>query len=453
MTVPAQPSPIPAGENEFIFPASLVQRRIWYAEKAQPGGNFYVIWWAIRSLTPFDLVISEKVINEIVSRHEALRTCFTESGGEPQQLVRERLNVKIARIDLSALSPAEASARVDQLTHDFSGPFDLSQAPLFRAMLVYMPAECCLFLAMHHTIFDGWSRFIFYEEAAVLYDAFRNERPSPLPEPLIQYADYTVWKKDQLQNSPTLKGQLEYWKKQLEGFAKVELPTDYPRTGIPNSRAKKLDISVDNHLLAKLKELGQRESATIFMVLLAGFQVLLFRETGQSDISVATTLAGRNRPETRAIIGCFINTLLLRVRMSAASTFLETLGQVRKAALGAYENQDVPFEAVLDALIPGRDPLEEPPYRIGFSMHNLPPLRTGQEAADLQILEFDNHIAKVDLSIALKEHDKGIVGAAKYNQEIFEESTVTALFRRFKSLLESAAEVPHQRIMDLKLGD
>lgn len=442
-----------SGGDYFVFPVSFAQRRIWFAEKLQPCGSFFNVACGFRGSPAFDHGMMERVFNEIVNRHESLRTRFAESDGEPQQIIERELQVRIPVADLSALSEERAQVEADRLIHESCvTPFDISHIPLCRALLVRLPGDAMLLLlVMHHIIFDGWSQGIFLEEAAVLHDAFKNGFPSPLPQLPVQYADYTIWKREQL-SSAKLKGQLEYWKAQLAGIKSVQIPGGRPRTAMVSGPAGFVDFFLDADLRASLKVLGQRESATLFMVLLAGFQSLLFRTTGQFDISVASTVAGRNRPETRGLIGCFTNTLVLRNQFFDNPTFLQILQQARKTTIEAYDNQDVPFEVVADAIQPNRDPGDVPLYRVGFVMHNLPTPRLQMKGTHLEYLAFDSDIARVDLSVALSEDENGVRGKAKYHKDVFEESAITTLFRRFDSLLRSGADDPHEYVSRLALG-
>lgn len=445
-------APNPAASNHFVFPVSFAQRRIWFAEKLRTCKNFFNIAYGFEGSPAFDHGVMERVFNEIVNRHESLRTRFAESDGEPQQIIERELRVRIPVADLSALSEEQVQVETGRLIHESCvTSFDISRIPLCRALLVRLPGDAMLLLlVMHHIIFDGWSQRIFLEEAAVLYDAFKKALPSPLPQLPVQYADYTIWQREQL-SSAKLKRQLEYWKAQLAGIKSVQMPCDRPRTAIGSGPAGIVEFFLDADLRTSLQVLGQRESATLFMVLLAGFQSLLFRTTGQFDISVASTVAGRNRPEILGLIGCFTNTLVLRNRFSDNPTFLQILQQARRTTIEAYDNQDVPFEIVADAIQPNRDPGEVSLYQVGFVMHNLPTPQLQMAGTHLEYLAFDNDIARVDLSVALAEDENGVRGNAKYNRDVFDESTIKMLFRRFDSLLRSGADDPHEHVSRLGL--
>lgn len=439
-------------DDSFVLPASFAQRRIWLAEKLHSCGNFYNIGWGLRGQAPLDHAVMEKVFNEMVRRHESLRTHFVETGGEPQQAIDRELEVHIPVADLSSFSEDRARSEADALIRANCGtPFDLSGTTLCRALLVRMPMEYKLLLfCMHHAVFDGWSQEIFLREAAVLQNAFAHGRPSPL-EPLhIQYADYTIWQREQL-GSARLKGQLEYWKKQLGSIQPVRLPGDRSRNMIGCSPAGIVRFSFGRDLCTKLKEIGQSESATLFMVLLAVWQTLLFRITGQFDISVGSTVAGRNRPEIKGLIGCFTNNLILRSNFSDHPTFLQMLRQVRRTTIDAYENQDVPFEIVADALAPDRDQGSVPLYHIGFVMHNLPNTRLQMDGADLEYMGFDNDLARVDLHIAMAGNEQGISGNAKYSRAVFDEVTIKTLFCQFETLLRSVIERPNEYVSRLRI--
>ena len=454
-TTPAADHPAEMEGNPFVLPVSFAQRRMWLAEELHPCGYFYNIVWGLKGRAPFDHAVIEGVFNEIVKRHESLRTYFVEAeDGEPRQVIERELEMRIPVADLSNFHEDRARSEADSLIRAHcTTPFDIGRTPLCRALLVRMPGNHkVLLLAAHHAIFDGWSQDLFLQEAATLQHAFTHGLPSPL-EPLhVQYADYTMWQREQL-GSPRLKKQLEYWKRQLAGIQPARLPGDRPANIIGSSPAGVMGFAVDRDLCTRLKEIAQNESATLFMVVLAAFQTLLFRITGQSDISVGSTVAGRNRPEIKGLIGCFTNNLLLRNKFSGHPTFLQVLRQTRKNTIDAYDNQDVPFEVVADALVPDRDQGGVPLYHIGFVMHNLPNTRLQTGGADLEYLAFDNDIARVDLHIAMVEKEEGIAGNAKYSKAVFDEITVQTLFRQFETLLRSAVEHPNEDVSRLRIEE
>ncbi|HEX8349346.1 MAG TPA: condensation domain-containing protein, partial [Hymenobacter sp.] len=342
-------------EGELLL--SFAQARLWFLEQLEPGSGAYNIPAAVRLTGSLDVATLEQSLNEIVQRHEALRTTFRMVSGETIQVIAPVKALTLQLVDLRDLPEATQEASVERLaTESAQQPFDLAIGPLLRAKLLHLnEAEHVLLLTMHHIVSDGWSMGVMIRELAALYEAFSTGKPSPLPQLPIQYADFAHWQRQWLQGE-VLAAQLSYWQQQLAGAQTVlELPTDRPRPTVQTFRGATQFLALPEPLSQKLKSLSQRSGVTLFMTILAAFQTLLYRYTGQEDICIGSPIANRNRSETEGLIGFFVNTLVLRTDMSENPSFQELLGRVREVALGAYAHQDLPFEQLVEALQPERN--------------------------------------------------------------------------------------------------
>ena len=348
------------------FPLSLSQQRLWFLDQLEPGTPFYNIPIAVRLDGDLDTAALWRSVNEIIRRHESLRTTFLPQDGAAAQVIAPSLTLPIPTVDLSAL--AEPGRETPPLTDEAARqPFDLSRGPLLRVMLLKLgERDHVLLLTMHHIISDGWSINIFVHEMAALYGAFSSGRPSPLPELPIQYADFACWQREAMKGE-RLQSRIEFWKRKLGGdLPLLQLSTDRPRPAVQTYRGAGLSRSLPGEIGEDLKALALQEGATLFMVLLAAFQVLLYRYTGQEDLCVGTPVANRDRAELEGLIGFFVNTLALRTDLGGEPTFRELLRRVREETLAAYEHQDLPFEMVVEAVRPERDTSYNPLFQAMF---------------------------------------------------------------------------------------
>ncbi|HEV7376170.1 MAG TPA: condensation domain-containing protein, partial [Pyrinomonadaceae bacterium] len=341
----------------FVFPLSFAQQRLWFLDQLEPGSSFYNIFDTLSFDEPTDVPALEQSLNEVVRRHEVLRTTFANVRGKPVQVIAESLKLPLPVVDLRRLSEEEREAETNRLSsEEYERPFELSRGPLVRGKLLRLSTqESVLLLTMHHIVSDGWSLGILSRELRSLYEAYSTGRPSLLPDLPIQYADFTVWQRDWLQGE-VLAAQLDYWEKQLAGAPSVmKLPTDRARPSVQNfQQGANQWLKLSKPLAESLKALSQREGVTLFMTLLAAFNLLLHRYTHQSDIVLGSPIAGRNRAETEGLIGFFVNTLVMRTDLSGDPGFRELLGRVKEVALGAYAHQDLPFEKLVEAISPER---------------------------------------------------------------------------------------------------
>jgi hypothetical protein len=334
-----------AERTSNVLPVSFAQRRLWFLDHLEPGNLAYIVPGAFRFDGPLDVDAFSASVNEVIRRHEILRTSFTDIEGEAMQVIEEPQPLAIPLIDLSNFPASERACEVQRLTEAEAGlAFDLERAPLLRVTLLRLGAEeHIVLLTMHHIISDGWSMSVLLQEVAVLYEAFAQGQKSSLPELPIQYADYAMWQRDHLAGG-VLEAQLAYWKEQLQEAPPVlELPTDRPRPPVRSSRGACISFAVPGKVAAGLRSLGHGEGATLFMTLLAAFKVLLYRYTGQSHIVVGTSVAGRNRKELEGLIGFLVNALVLHTELAGSLSFREVLRRVKETAHGAYAHQDVPF--------------------------------------------------------------------------------------------------------------
>ena len=433
-------------------PLTFAQQRLWFLAQLQPGSTAYNMNVAGRLTGPLDLEALEGSLNEVVRRHEALRTSFAASDGKPIQVIAPQLHLTVQVVDNTTiaedLQAAEIERRAIEQAHR---PFDLREAPLLRmSLLRFAEEDHVLLFTIHHIISDAWSLNLLAVEMAKLYEAFRHGNSSPLPPLPLQYADFAVWQREVLQGE-LLEAELNYWRQQLADASFVlDLPTDRPRLAVQNSRGATQSFLLDESLTEALVELSQRENVTLFMTLLAAFQVLLYRYTGQADIIVGTPIAGRNQTETENLIGFFADTLVMRTRISSDLTFRELLHRVREVALGAYSHQDLPFEKLVEALQPERDPGRNPVFQVLFSLRNTPVQRLQLPGLVSTPLKLNIPKARFDLALDLHETASGIAGVCEYNADLFDAATITGLLSHYRTLLEGLVN-PEERISHLPL--
>lgn len=439
--------------RENNCPLSFAQERLWFLDQLEPGSAFYNVPAAVRLEGDLDVGALERSINEIVRRHDVLRTTFPVIGGDPVQAISPAAPLEFPLIDLRAISRGAREIEARRLAvEEARRPFDLAAGMLVRAQLLLLDARDHLLLfTLHHIVSDGWSTGLFMNEVAALYKAYIEGLPSPLPELPIQYADYAVWQREKLQGE-ALDSQAEYWKKQLGGRLSVlDLPSDRPRPALQTYAGATHAFDLPFHLSNAIRSLGQQQGATPFMTLLAAFKVLLHRYTRQRDVIVGTPIAGRSRPQLENLIGFFANTLVLRTDLSGDPTFNALLNRTREVALAAYANADLPFEKLVEILQPERDLSRTPLFQVMFAMQNAP--RTSFELPGLTLssLEVDSSTAKFDLSLDMWDEPDGFKGLFEYNTDLFDAATVARMVIHFEALLEGVAEQPDRPISALSL--
>jgi amino acid adenylation domain-containing protein len=447
-------------------PLSFAQQRLWLIDQLDPGTPAYNVPAAVRMTGDLSIPLLERIFAEVVARHEALRTTFASDEGRPVQVIapfsgslatasRPWLPPRLPVTDLSGLPESELEARAALLAREESlCPFDLRRGPLLRLRLVRLAErEHLLLLTMHHIVSDGWSMGVLLREVAALYEAFSHGRPSPLPDLPLQYAEFAVWQREWLRGE-ILEAQLSYWKGQLAGAPRLlELPTDRPRPPVQTFHGASRTITLPAALSEAVHGLCRREGATPFMVLMAAWAVLLGRHAGQEDVLLGTPIAGRNHREIEELIGFFVNTLVLRVEWTAGSGgapgFDELLGRVRRTALDAFSNQDLPFERLVEELVTEREMAHPPLFQVLFALQNAPIGPLTIPGLSLAPVSLESGTAKFDLTLTLGEGPSGFSGGLEYNTDLFEAATVDRLLARFLALLEAAAGAPEVPVADL----
>ncbi|MCT7979016.1 non-ribosomal peptide synthetase [Laspinema olomoucense] len=436
----------------FVFPASFAQQRLWFLNQLAPNNPFYNVSAAIHLTGYLNLSALEESFNEIVRRHEILRTTFTLLEGQVVQVISPELTLAIQAIALQHLPPVEQDREAQRLaTLAAEEPFNLTTGPLLRiSVLQRSEIDSILLLNFHHIVADGWSIGILLEELGTLYTAFAYHQPSPLQPLPLQYADFTEWQQQWLQGE-FLETQLSYWQQQLQHLSPLNLPSDRPRPPIPSYRGGKQKFALPPTLTASIKRLSQQTETTLFMTLLAAFKTLLYRYTGQTDIAVGSPIANRNRQEIEGLIGFFVNSLVLRTDLSENPTFLELLTQVKSVAFAAYTHQDLPFEKLVEKLHPQRDLSQNPLFQVSFSLQNTPINALELPGLTLSLLDWDMGTAKLDLEFNLWEEADQIQGQVIYSTDLFESETITRWMGHFQTLLSAIVTDPKQKISDLQI--
>ena len=449
--IPAAESQHSGGEEVFVFPLSFAQERLWFMDQLLPGNRLFNLNTALRLRTALEVDALERSINEIVRRHETLRTRFTVIDFQPVQVVVPSLRLKVPLVDLSGLPPAERECEATRLANEEAHrPFDLTKSPLLRVSLLRLGREDhVLLVTMHHIVSDGWSMGIFWNELSAIWSAFARGRPSPLPELPLQYADFALWQREWLQGA-VLEEQLLFWKKNLAGAPVTELPHDYVRPSVQSFSGATHVFTLPNEVSAGLEQLCKREGATLFMILLAAFQTLLHRYTGEEDIVVGSYIAGRNRAEVEGLIGFFLNSLVMRVDTSGGPTFREMIARVRAGTLKAYAHQDMPFAKLVEKLQPERDLSRNPLFQVMFQLLNVPTLSRFQSGAKPELLSTQQRTAVFDLSCMLSQTPDGLTGHFEYNTDLFRPETIERLANHYQRLLASAVAAPDTQISRLE---
>ncbi|NEQ48307.1 MAG: SDR family NAD(P)-dependent oxidoreductase [Leptolyngbya sp. SIOISBB] len=459
---PASISPIPQQQRvrEQInhLPLSFAQQRLWFTDQLAPGNPIYNIPAAIRLVGNLNDTALSQTLEAIGQRHEVLRTSFTVADGQPMQVIHPASTFTLNAINFNDItrdvSPSDRASKLNAvMLADAQRPFDLSQEPLWRVTLIQLSAtEQILLLVMHHIIADAWSIGVLLKEVATLYAAFAAGQPSPLAALPIQYADYAIWQRHQLQGQ-RLDDLLAYWQRQLANLPTLKLPT------LPASTSRSLhstpqgaihSFTIPPTVLQQLQTLSQQVNVTLFMTLLATFQILLYRQTQQADIVVGTDVANRDRVETESLLGFFINLLVLRTDLSGNPRFRELLDRVRQTTLSAYAHQDLPFAKLVETLHPERHLHQTPLFQVLFVLQNapMPPLQL--PGLRLEPVSIDTEVARFDLALFLTETEDGLLATWRYNRDRFSTAEIEQWSGQFETLLNSATANPDARIQSLE---
>ncbi|MEG3973100.1 amino acid adenylation domain-containing protein [Microcoleus sp. herbarium8] len=445
---------IPRRSSTDPAPLSFPQQRLWLLQQIDRINPSYNEHAAIQLKGLLNVPALERSLNEIVQRHESLRTTFKMMEGQPVQIISPSLTLKLPTVNLSDDLPlSEQKNQIQRIAIEQSQSlFDLAQGPLLRWTLLQIgQQDYVLLVTMHHIICDGWSYGVMMRELAALYEAFSNSKSSPLSELPIQYADFASWQQQSLKGEG-LETQIAYWKQKLGNTPPVlQLPADYPRPAAQTFRGTRKTFSLTAELTKALKALSQKEDATFFMTLLAAFKILLYRYTGIEDIAIGSPIANRNHTEIEQLIGCFVNTLVLRTDLSGSPTFRELLSRVRQVCVGAYAHCDVPFEKLVETLQPQRSLSYTPLFQVMFTLQNTPMSALELSGLTVSSLESNNGTAKFDLSLYIEERGEESIVTIEYNTDLFETATITRTSEHFQQLLAGIVANPDRRVNELPL--
>ncbi len=438
-------------ENPHDYPLSAGQRRMWFLNQLEQGVH-YNENFNLRLKGAVDIAILERTLQEILRRHEAMRSSFVVRDGQPVQRIVPTEPIRLPVIDLRAIPELDRHGEAVRLAvEEARRPFDFAKGPLWRfTLLLLAEDDCILLITAHHIATDGWSFGVFLKEFRLLYEAFRAAEPSPLSDPVIQYADYAAWQTEWL-NSEAAHQQLSYWTHHLSGAPPfLELPADRPRPSIQTFRGARHQLTLSKPLTAALRDLSQHQGVTLFMTLLAVFQALISRHTARDDIIVGTPIANRTLPEIEGLIGYFVNTLVLRSDLSEDPTFVDLLQQVRQTTLGAFQNQDLPFEKLVDALRPQRTQSYTPLFQVLFVLQNLKP-KWELPQLSLSPFRIDSGTAKFDLALFLVEGADDLAGWIEYATDLFDAARIERMAGHFLAMLEGIVSNPNERLSRLPL--
>lgn len=448
---------IPPALKEDPLPLSFAQESLWFFDKLQPGSPAYNMSSAYSISGDINITALEMALRKLVQRHEVLRTTFPLLDGQPIQEISQNIEFEIHFEDFSHLPEEEQVNATRRLFgEEANTSFQLAEGPLWTVTMVRQSeTDWVLLFVIHHILADGWSLEIFLRELISLYRLSLVNSPSSLPQPSLQYGDFSRW---QRQNSvqESWEPQINYWKKQLSGCPMfLDLPTDRPRPSEQNFKGGRVPFTLSNELTTSLNDMSRGEQATTFMTLLAAFQTLLFRYSGQEEFLIGVPVAGRNNEEVRSTIGLFVNTMVLRADLSSSPSFAELLAQVRRTALEAFANQDVPFEQVVKELHPERTLSHNPLFQVMFAYHNF---SRGEEAVLEEIpglhiapMQIEQHTAKFDLTVFFEEFDDQLEGAIEYRSDLFEEGTIRRMVGHFEVLLQGIVANPRQPVHSIPL--
>jgi amino acid adenylation domain-containing protein/non-ribosomal peptide synthase protein (TIGR01720 family) len=441
--------PVP---DDADLPLSFAQQRFWFSHEFAPDAVEYNICHGVRLRGELDVEALTAACRGLVARHEPLRTMFTAVDGRPTAVIMSEVDLPVAAADLLELEEGERAEGLDRLLRqEANRPFDLRRGPLFRMLLVRQDIhDHVLVLSMHHAVIDGWSMGVLADELGALYRAARRHRDAGLTPLPVRYHDFAVWQR-RVFTDDALDGQLRYWRDRLDDLAPLELPTDRPRPAVKTTAGAAHRFAVPDEITAGLRQLGRRTGATLFMVLVAACQVLLARYSRQRDVAVGTAVSGRNRPELEGLIGCFINTLVLRSDVAADLSFADFLGQVRETVLGAFAHQDVPFERLVDELCPDRDPSRTPLAQVIVALHNAPMGPIALDGLDCAEIELPKVSAIFDLDIEFTQSAGALTAVIEYNTDLFDAATVERLAGHLLVLLDGVLADPTRPLSDLPL--
>jgi amino acid adenylation domain-containing protein len=440
--------PVPRQGN---LPLSFAQQRHWFLQQLDPKSSLYNLRNTVRLQGHIDITTLKRTLQEIISRHEVLRTSFPVTSGGPVQTISPSLGFQVPMIDLRDLPEEARRARANRLVEEErERPFDLERAPLLRVLLLRLADdEHLAVMTLHHIIADGWSMGVLVNELAALYRAFAQGRPSPLQPLAVQYADFSQWQREWLRGE-AMEAHLDYWRHQLAGApASLRLPYDFPRPAVPSLRSRRLPFDIPEPVTEGLKSLARETGTTLFQLLLATFQILLHGLSGQTEIVVGTPIANRNRLETEGLIGCFINALALRGDLGGDPSFLALLAKIRTMVLEAHTHEDLPFDRLVEELNPARGEGQAPFFQVVFS-YVLPRQPLAVPGLTITRVEIENELeAKYDLILLVWPAEGGLAGALTYSTDLFRPATIARMTVRFEALLRGVVARPGATLREL----
>jgi hypothetical protein len=441
------------GAGTKLGPVSFAQQQLWLVDRLAPGDFAYNLFRAWRLSGPLDAAVLRRSLDALVERHEVLRTTYAAVGGQPVQVIAPASPSTWPLVDLGSLPSPEREAEARRLAlEEAERPFDLERGGPLRATLLRLGAEDhLLLLSLHHIACDEWSLGVLARELGALYRALASGSSPGLPALPIQYADFARWQRQRLQGE-TLEAGLSWWREWLEGPLPVlELPSDHPRPPVRTMRGGHVPVRLPREITGALEALARREGVTPFMLLLAAFQVLLLRHTGQEKLLVGTPVAGRTRREVEGLIGTFVNALVLRADLSGDPSFRELLAKVRTTCLESYAHEEVPFDRLVEALEERRDPSRTPLFQTMFTFQAAPSSELALPGVAVSRLEVERRLSKFDLGLHLTTGPEGLVGELEFSTDLFEPGTAARMAERFAVLLRGIAEHPERRLSELPL--
>ncbi|MEU6432601.1 amino acid adenylation domain-containing protein, partial [Microbispora sp. NPDC046973] len=431
----------PAVRPDGPVPLSSAQRRLWFLDQLEPGSTEYAMPMPLRLHGPLDEAALTSALDALLARHEVLRTRLVSTDGVAHQVIDPPGGFALSRLDVSSL-PDPYAAAVGTVEADAVAPFDLATGPLIRGTLIRLaPQDHVLALNLHHVVCDEWSIGILKRELTALYNAFREGKPSPLSPLPAQYADFAFWQRDWMDGEPAAAG-LAYWRDHLSGAPNLDLPTDRPRPPVRTPAGGAVEFTVPAATVERLRAISRTGEATLFMTLFSAYAVLLGRYCGQEDVVAGTPIANRGRAETQDLVGLFLNMLVFRADLSGDPGFAELVSRVRTMALAAYDHQDVPFESVVDALVPTRDRSRTPLFQVVFSYNRSDPAGLDLDEVSIGGLELDDTTAKFDLTLMFIEGEQNLTGRFEYAADLFDHATIERMAGHMAALLDAVAETP-----------
>jgi amino acid adenylation domain-containing protein len=431
-------------------PLSFAQWRLWFLENLQPGTPQYNMPRTIRATGELDVEALRRALSGIVKRHATLRTVIAEQGDDAVQIIRESVEAPLTFVDLSS-HPHREEELERAMIAEAKRPFDLTKDVLVRTLVAKLDdRDFGISIVMHHIASDGWSMAIFIRELMALYEAEKTGKPAELPELAIDYADYAIWQRQYL-SGEVLEKQIAFWKDKLAGALTLEMPTDRSRPPVQSGRGARFQVTYPKALSDRINAFSKANGVTPFMTLMSAFAVLLGRYSSQEDISIGTPIAGRTRVETEKLIGFFVNTLIFRADLSEAPSFKTLLGRIKELSLGAFANQEVPFEKLVEELRPPRDTSRNPLFQVMFMLQNAPRETMALSGLELRTTVTPTHATKFDLSLGLSESEDGLRATLVYSTDLFDEATMQRFAGHYGVLLESILAAPGKAIGTLPI--